>query len=105
MLDEMYPRIGTKRPKEVQDYFYPPEITFSIEAEIKKIVRMKEINITNEIIWKINVVYLHPDIVDIILDNFEKDYVVILNMAHDKIKELKAQNIDVMDNMFDKQIW
>ena len=66
---------------------------------------MKDENITNEIIWKINVVYLHPDIVDIILDNYEKNFVVILNMVNDKIKELKEHNIDVMDNMFDKQIW
>ena len=66
---------------------------------------MKELNATNEFIWKANVVYLHPNIVDIILDNFEENYFVILNLVHDKIKELKEHNIDVMDNMFDKQIW
>ena len=67
---------------------------------------MKDENFTNEIIWKIKYfINLHPDIVDIILDNYEKNFVVILNMVHDKIKELKEHNIDVMDNMFDKQIW
>ena len=67
---------------------------------------MKEKNFTNEIIWEIKYfINLHPDIVDIILDNYEKNFVVILNMVHDKIKELKEHNIDVMDNMFDKQIW
>ena len=49
---------------------------------------MKELNATNEFIWKANVVYLHPDIVDIILDNYEENYFVILNLANKKIKEL-----------------
>ena len=66
---------------------------------------MKDENATNEFIWKIYYVDLHPDIVDIILDNYEKNYVVILNLANNKILELKEHNIDVMDNMFDKQIW
>mgnify|MGYP007068643949 CR=1 FL=1 len=67
---------------------------------------MKDKNFTNEIIWEIKYfINLHPDIVDIILDNYEKNFVVILNLVNDKIKELKEHNIDVMDNMFDKQIW
>lgn len=50
---------------------------------------MKDENATNEFIWKIYYVDLHPDIVDIILDNYEKNYVVILNLANNKILELK----------------
>ena len=50
---------------------------------------MKEKNFTNEIIWEIKYfINLHPDIVDIILDNYEENYFVILNLVHDKIKEL-----------------
>ena len=50
---------------------------------------MKELNETNETIRKFKIfLNLHPDIVDIILDNYEKNFVVILNLVHDKIKEL-----------------
>ena len=53
-------------------------------------MRMKDKNFTNEIISEIKYfINLHPDIVDIILDNYEKNYVVILNLANKKILELK----------------
>lgn len=43
---------------------------------------------------------LHPEIFDLILDNYKLGYTKILNLISDKIKELKKRNIDPKNPLY-----
>lgn len=62
---------------------------------------MHENNVDKDTIQKSKIgIDLHPEIFDLILDNYRLGYTKILNLISDKIKELKKRNIDPKNPLY-----